>query len=76
MNYLEILAIYGVGTIAGIALFHYHIKERMVQATLDSMIEDEYIRTSVDENGEVHLHRWYELEDIIEELQNEKNDTP
>jgi len=74
MNYLEILAIYGVGTVAGIGLFHYHIKERLVSATIESLLADDYVRATEDEDGNLQLHRWYELEDILEEMKNEKDD--
>jgi len=74
MNYLEILAIYGVGTVAGIGLFHYHIKERLVSATIESLLADDLVRATEDEDGNLQLHRWYELEDIIEEMKNEKDD--
>jgi len=75
MTIAEILAIYVVGTAAGATLFHIYIKERIVKATLDTMIEADYIRTSLDESGDIMLHRWYEVDDLIEEEHEEKDDT-
>ena len=78
-------AAYVIGTAAGIGIFRAWIQERVITATIDTLIRDEYVRSFEDENGITHLYKWHELDDIIEEIKNqqqvweeesEKDDTP
>ena len=76
----HIVASYVAGTIAGLILFRMYIKERIITMTIDTLVENEYVRSYEDENGMVHLHKWHEIEDILEQIEkeenHEKNDTP
>jgi len=72
---------YVIGTAAGIGIFRGWIQERIITATIDTLIRDEYIRSFEDEQGITHLHKWYEFDDIIERIQeeqreHEEDDTP
>ena len=70
---------YGVGTAAGIGIFHQWVKEKIITMTIDSLVEQEYVRSYEDDDGTIHLHKWHDFEDIVEELErelDEKDDTP
>ena len=55
--------------------------------TIDSLVDQEYVRSYEDHDGVTHLHKWHEFDDIVEtleerirereeEIENEKDDTP
>ena len=71
---------YVVGTAAGIGIFQWWVKERIITMTIDSLVEQEYVRSYEDTDGTIHLHKWHDLEDILEQIQEEKeyetDDTP
>ena len=72
---------YVVGTAAGIGIFRWYIKEGIINATIDSLVEQEYVRSYEDASGITHLYKWHELEDILDQLkeieeEDEKDDTP
>ena len=76
---------YVIGTAAGIGIFRAWIQERVITATIDTLIRDEYVRSFEDEEGITHLYKWHDLDDIIQELKNqqqlweedsEEDDTP
>lgn len=74
---------YVAGTAAGIGIFRWWIKERIITATIDSLVEQEYVRSYEDEHGITHLYKWHELEDILDRIRiiqeediNEEDDTP
>jgi hypothetical protein len=94
---------YVIGTIVGIVLFRMYVKERIVTATLDMLIEQEYVRAYIDNHGITQLYKWHEVDheaiwdaieqavsdmenhperydsmitDILEEEENETDDTP
>ena len=75
---------YVVGTLVGIVLFRMYVKERIVTATLDMLIQEEYVRAWVDKDGITQLYKWHELdqqqlwdtlEGILEEMEESKNET-
>jgi hypothetical protein len=76
----HIVASYVVGTVVGLGLFRMYIKEYIITATIDTLVEQEYVRSYEDEEGMVHLYKWHELEDILERIKEEapyeKDDTP
>lgn len=85
----QVGAAYVVGTAVGIGIFQQMIKERIIANTLDTLIDQEYVRSYVDDHGITHLHKWHELDDIlddpririndegvVEELKHEEDDTP
>ena len=74
MEYLNTLIPYGIGTIAGITLFRHAVKESIIVKTIDNLVENDYCRSYVNENGEVELYKWYELEDVIEEIKKAEAD--
>ena len=74
MEYLNTLIPYGIGTIAGIILFRHAVKESIIVKTIDNLVENDYCRSYVNENGEVELYKWYELEDVIEEIKKAEAD--
>ena len=63
---------YVVGTAAGIGIFRHVIKEYIITATIDSLVEQEYVRSYEDEEGITHLYKWHDLEDILERIQMQK----
>jgi hypothetical protein len=75
---------YVAGTAAGIGIFRWWIKERIITATIDSLVEQEYVRSYEDSHGITHLYKWHEIEDILEEMlllaqakgDHEEDDTP
>jgi hypothetical protein len=71
---------YIVGTAAGIGIFRWVVKESIITATIDSLVEQEYVRSYEDADGIIHLRQWHDLEDILEQIQAEKeyetDDTP
>ena len=80
-------AAYVVGTAAGIGVFRHMIREDLVSRAIDTLVENDYVRTYTDEHGITHLHKWYDLDDLLEDAQvkikineeeeeSEKDDTP
>jgi hypothetical protein len=71
---------YIVGTAAGIGIFQWWVKERIITMTIDSLVEQEYVRSYEDADGTIHLHKWHDIEDIIEQIlaekEHETDDTP
>jgi DNA-binding MarR family transcriptional regulator len=70
----HILASYVAGTVGGLLLFRMYIKERIITMTIDTLVENEYVRSYEDEHGMVHLHKWHEIEDILEQIRHEKEE--
>ena len=80
----EVMLGYVVGTLVGIVLFRWYVKERIITATLDMLIQEEYVRSYVDDEGITQLYKWHELdqqqlwdtlEEIMEEMKNETDDS-
>ena len=80
----EVMLGYVVGTLVGIFLFRVYVKERIVTATLDMLIQEEYVRAWVDKDGITQLYKWHELdheqlwdtlESIMEEMKDETDDS-
>jgi hypothetical protein len=68
---------YVVGTAAGIGIFRWWIKERIITMTIDTLVEEEYVRSYEDEHGITHLHKWHDIDDILERIRivhEEEND--
>jgi hypothetical protein len=63
----ETIVVYAVGTLAGFFLSRQYFREQMVTQTLDTLIAEDYVRSWEDEDGQVHLYKWYELEDLLED---------
>lgn len=59
---------YVVGTAAGIGIYRHVIKEYIITATIDSLVEQEYVRSYEDDEGITHLYKWHDLEDIMERI--------
>ena len=74
MNYLEILFVYFTGTLVGIWLFKQYVQESIIVKTIDSLVENDFCRSYVNESGEVELYKWYELDDVIEAIAKEKEE--
>jgi len=76
----HIAAAYAVGTAAGVAIFRQWVQEKIITATIDTLIQDEYVRSFEDDDGITHLYKWHELDDIIEKIQeaqdHDEDDTP
>ena len=79
---LETVVCYAVGTLFGYLAFRNMNRESIITRTLDTLIEDEFVRSWQDDEGQIHLYKWYEIEDLIEDMvsndgeENEKDDTP
>jgi len=76
----HIIAAYTIGTAAGIWIFREWAQEKIITATIDTLIRDEYVRSFEDEEGITHLYKWHELDDIIEQIkeaqEHDEDDTP
>ena len=59
----EVAIGYVVGTVVGLLLFRMAIRERIVSATLDMLIQEEYVRAYDDEDGVTQLYKWQEAVD-------------
>lgn len=66
--YMDVFVSYLVGTIAGIWLFKRYIQEGIIQQTIDTLVKEDFCRAYVNEDGEHELHKWYELDDVFEEI--------
>jgi len=64
---------YAVGTAAGIGIFHQWVKEKIITRTIDSLVDQEYVRSYEDESGNIHLHKWHDFEDLMDEMEKELN---
>ena len=79
---LEIIVCYVVGTLFGYLAFKNMNRESIITTTLDTLIDDDYVRSWQDDEGKIHLYKWYEIDDLLEEMatsgedRNEKDDTP
>ena len=60
---------YAVGTAAGIGIYRHVIKEYIITATIDSLVEQEYVRSYEDDHGITHLYKWHDIEDVLERIQ-------
>jgi hypothetical protein len=76
---------YIVGTTAGMAIFHQWVKEKIITRTIDTLVDQEYVRSYEDESGNIHLYKWHDFADLLDadlmeqmekELNNENDDTP
>ncbi len=76
----HMIAAYTIGTAAGILIFRQYVQEKIITATIDTLIRDEYVRSFEDEEGITHLYKWHELDDIIEQIkeaqEHDEDDTP
>jgi len=68
----HLLTAYFVGTAGGIWIFRQTVKEELVSRALDTLVEEDYVRSFIDDDGITQLYKWYELEDIIEDLYRKK----
>ena len=80
---LEIIVWYIVGTLFGYLAFRNINRESIITTTLDTLIDDDYVRSYEDSDGKIHLYKWYELDDLLEGAkikingeEIEKDDTP
>jgi hypothetical protein len=64
---LEVIVSYVAGTAAGGLLFQQWITERAITRTLDLLIQEDYVRSWIDEEGTVQLYKWEEEEPEISE---------
>ena len=62
----HVIAAYAAGTAAGIGIFHQWVKERIITMTIDSLVDQEYVRSYTDAYGVTHLHKWHDLDDLLE----------
>ena len=60
----EVAIGYVVGTVVGLLLFRMFVRERIVTATLDMLIQEEYVKSWEDEEGTTQLVKWQEAVDI------------
>ena len=67
-QWLVMLVSYGVGTLAGIWLFRRAVLEHTIVQTIDNLVENDYARSYTNDEGEVELYKWYDLDDVIEEM--------
>ena len=49
-------------------IFRQQIKEELVASALDTLVENDYLRTYVDNDGVTQLYKWYENDLEEEEL--------
>ena len=80
-EWVHLAAAYAVGTAAGLALFRTWVKEQIITATLDTLIDGGYLKGEEDDEGTFHLTRIDDhiqdlLNELIQEEGNEEDDTP
>ena len=63
-NLGHLAAAYVVGSAAAVALFRTWVKEKIVTATLDTLIEQGYLVSWIDEQGVTQLSKWGDLQDM------------
>jgi len=77
----EVIVGYVIGSIAAVVLFRHVVREHIVKATLDTLIDEEYVRAYQDDDGITQLYTWREavdldvwesLERAVEEMGSEK----
>ena len=77
----EVIVGYIVGSIAAVVLFRHVVREHIVKATLDTLIDEEYVRAYEDDDGITQLYTWREsvdldvweqLEKAINEMESDK----
>jgi hypothetical protein len=73
-EYADVLVSYLVGTGAGLYLFKRYVQEGIIQRTIDMLVQEDYVRSYVGDDGELHLHKWYELDDVIEVITKEQEE--
>jgi hypothetical protein len=61
---VHLAAAYVIGSAAAVWLFRTWVKERVVTATLDTLIEQGYLISYVDEHGITQLSKWGDLQDM------------
>ena len=73
---VHLAAAYVIGSAASMWLFHKWSQERIVTATLDTLIEQGYLLSFIDKDGVTQLNRWSDLGktdmEIIEEMSPEE----
>lgn len=57
----HLAAAYAIGTAAGLWLFREVIKEKIVTATLDTLVEQGYLFSWLDEDGVTQITKWSEV---------------
>ena len=70
----HIIAAYAAGTAAGIGIFRHWVKERIITMTIDSLVDQEYVRSYQADDGTIHLHKWHDLEDILEQIKESREE--
>ena len=65
----QLVVMYFVGTGSGLILFRHFIKEHIITATIDTLVEQEYVRSYEDDHGITHLYKWHDLEDVLDRIQ-------
>jgi len=84
----EVALGYMVGSAASLLLFRTWIKERIVEGTLDMLINEDYIRSFIDDDGVVQLSKldedimdreisdevWEKFEQALNELKEENEE--
>jgi len=68
---VHLAAAYVIGSAAALWLFRKWSQERIVTATLDSLIEQGYLMSYLDDDGQVQLSKWGDV-DVIDNMSNEE----
>ena len=64
----HVAAAYVIGTAAGLWLFRSWVKESIVTATLDSLVEQGYLFSWLDEDGVTQITKWSEIEAMADKV--------
>ena len=64
----HVAAAYVIGTAAGLWLFRTWVKESIVTATLDSLVEQGYLFSWLDEDGVTQITKWSEIEAMADKI--------
>ena len=73
-QYADVIVSYLVGTGAGVWLFKRYVEEDLIRRTIDTLVEEDYVRSYMNEDGDIELYKWYELEDVLEKMIEENNE--
>ena len=71
-EYIDIIVSYLVGTFAGIWLFRKAVLEDIIVKTIDNLVENDFARSYINDDGDLELYKWYDLDDVLEELAKQK----
>ena len=66
-QYADVIVSYVVGTGAGIWLYKRFVQEYLIQQTIDALVQEDFVRSFLNDEDELELRKWYDLDDLLED---------